>query len=419
MGNLKRELTFKDGLPLALGSIIGSGLLFLPSLTYSIAGQDVGLIWVLTTLLCVPLLFIFQAALERVPNESGVEGFISEGLGRKIGGGVPILFLGTVSLGMPASALIVGQYLQKSTGASPVIVPLAALAIVWLSVILNTQGITFGSNIQRLISAVLLGLGLVLFGLTFKDSVAGYTNLQPVFMWGPTFSAVTVAFWAYAGFENLTFMAGEFKNPKRDLTLSILVSLILSGILYLGLSANYAALIPRAQVDENLGLLQLANVTAFPVTMTAVVAVIAFVAVQFNFNSWLWGISRLIYSSSKKGILPNFFSTLNSNAVPARALVGLAILFSLNILIGAAFPEFVKKAVVIASTNFVMIYVLTVLSYLRLEKRWPMLLVGVVVVALLLIAMLQSGTLVLYPVVLIVLGAVVAKTAITDGRGEK
>ena len=200
-------------------------------------------------------------------------------------------------------------------------------------------------------------------------------------------------------------MAGEFKNPKRDLTLSILVSLILSGILYLGLTANYAALIPRSAVNENLGLLQLANRTEFPMGMTIVVAAIAFVAVQFNFNSWLWGISRLIYSSAKKGLLPTTLSKLNGNEVPSRALVSLALLFTLNIIIGAMFPELIKKAVVVASTNFVMIYILTVLAYFRLENRKLRLAMAAVVGICLVFAISQSGLWVLYPLALMVIGA--------------
>jgi amino acid efflux transporter len=100
MDTLKRQLTLKDGIALALGSVLGSGILFLPSLTFSISGAYTLWVWIITTLLCIPLVYIFSDMVKEFPNESGVEGFISSGLGHRIGASIPIIFLGTVCLGL-------------------------------------------------------------------------------------------------------------------------------------------------------------------------------------------------------------------------------------------------------------------------------------------------------------------------------
>lgn len=60
MSNLNKVLTVKDGVVLGIGSIMGSGILFLPSFSYSLSGPDALLGWVITTLLCFPLLIIFK-----------------------------------------------------------------------------------------------------------------------------------------------------------------------------------------------------------------------------------------------------------------------------------------------------------------------------------------------------------------------
>lgn len=406
MARLRRELTFKDGLPLALGSIIGSGILFLPSLTFSIAGSDVGLVWLVATFLCFPLLLIFQSAFTLVPNESGVEGFVSLGFGPRFGAGVPILILGTVGLGMPASALIVGEYIESVLGGSQLIISLVALGIVWFAALSNLQRVSVSARTQRWVTALLLLVGFGLIALTTNAAFSNYHVLKPKFELSPSLSAITVAFWAYAGFENLTFMAGEFKNPKRDLTLSILVALLIGGALYLGLSANFAALVTRDQINENLGLMQLAQSTTSPKIMSLVVALVAFVAVLTNFNSWFLGISRLVYSSSKKRILPEVFSTLNKNEVPARSLIGLGVIFSINILIGSIFPNLVKTAIQMASMNFVMIYILTVGAFVIAEKRTSFKILGVVVLIPLVAAIRESGWLILYPVFLLSAGSI-------------
>ena len=52
---LARTLTLWDGVALAVGSIAGSGILYLPSLTYVLASHDVLLVWLAGTLICLPL----------------------------------------------------------------------------------------------------------------------------------------------------------------------------------------------------------------------------------------------------------------------------------------------------------------------------------------------------------------------------
>ena len=59
MASLSRSLNLGQGITLAIGSIMGSGILFLPSLTYSIAGNDISVVWLAATIICIPLLLFF------------------------------------------------------------------------------------------------------------------------------------------------------------------------------------------------------------------------------------------------------------------------------------------------------------------------------------------------------------------------
>ncbi len=408
MTGLKKQLTLRDGIPLALGSIIGSGILFLPSLTYQVAESDVSLVWIFTTLLCLPLLVIFKHMLRTVPHESGLEGYVSLGLGEKIASSIPLLFLGTVGLGMPSAGLIAGQYLHDLTGHTDVIIPIAALAIVWLSIISNNFGIHASSRIQQIISLGLFAVGAGLFFLTFEEASQNYSTLTPGWNMPRTLLGVTIAFWAYAGFENLTFLAGEFKRPERDLFLSIVIALLLSGLLYIGLTLNYASLVPLESVKTTLGLTQLAARSTGKATMSGLISIFAVVAVQFNFNSWTWGVSRLIYSSAKKGLFPVYFSKLNKSQVPARALVFLGLIFSVNILIGFFFPNLFERVLVVVSTNFVFLYLLAVGSYIKLNKipKWKLL--GLSIFITLAFCISQSGWLLLYPLAIVSVAAVIA-----------
>lgn len=409
MENLKRQLTFKDGISLAFGSILGSGILFLPSLTYFISGKDTIWVWLFTTLLCIPLVYIFSDMVKEIPNESGIEGFVSAGLGSRIGSTIPILFLGTVSLGMPSSALIVGEYVKNCFSGGTLFQLATAIFIVVSGMFVNLSGIKIGANIQLAITFLIAIVSVALLILA-PPTMAIQTSLN--------FSSIdivsimpgiVVAFWAFAGFENLTFMAGEFKNPARDLKISMFVSLFCCGLLYLLLSLSCQSNITQANVNPIAGLYQLSETVFHPAIATLVITIFAFLAVQINFNSWIWGISRLIYSCAKQKKLPVYFSALDNKNIPTRAIYTLGLIFIGVILISTLFPSFLETMLVVVSTNFVFIYALCLTSYVLYRRSGVLKIIAAVMLALFAILMLSSKWLVLYPIFLFGLGLFINK----------
>lgn len=407
MNGLKRQLTLKDGISLAFGSVIGSGILFLPSLTFSISGSYTMWVWIITTLLCIPLIYIFTDMVKEVPNESGIEGFVSLGLGKRIGATIPIIFLGTVSFGMSASALIVGEYVSNFLGGGIYSQLFTAFLIVFSGVIANLNGIKIGANVQFLITCLIFLVGVLLlifaFPTRFGDgSMTISSNMISVIVPG-----IVVAFWAFAGFENLTFIAGEFKNPARDFKLSMLVALFLAGLLYLFLSESCASHIPQDKINPIAGLYQLSEIIHPKYISTLIITIFAFLAVQINFNSWIWGISRLIYSSAKKNKFPAYFAVLNNKHIPARAILLLATLFSIVLLSSIIFPDFLKTILIAVSTNFVFIYTLCLISY-ALYKKWSFLkIVSIGLLMLLVLLLWSSKWIALYPIFLFVVGLII------------
>jgi amino acid efflux transporter len=339
-----------------------------------------------------------------IPNESGIEGFISAGLGKHIGAAVPLLFLGTVSLGMPSSALIVGEYVKNFTGGGVAAQLITAFLIVFSGVFTNLTGIRTGATIQLAITLFIAIIGVSLLLLARPTAFGQGSLIISSSMIASLFPGIVVSFWAFAGFENLTFIAGEFKNPSRDIKLSMFIALLLSGLLYLLLSESCASHIAQENINPIAGLYQLAETVPSKHITTFVITIFAFLAVQINFNSWIWGISRLIYSSAQSNKFPSYFSTLNNKHIPARAIYLLAIIFSSVLLFSVFFLGLLKSVLVVVSTNFVFIYFLCMISYIFL-KKWNFLkFVAVGLFFIFLMLLLSSKWLVLYPLVLLIAG---------------
>ncbi|HEX8132193.1 MAG TPA: hypothetical protein VF880_02015 [Actinomycetes bacterium] len=76
-GGLRR----RQAIPLAIGSIAGSGILFLPSAIYVEAGRNSLLVWVLSTLVCLPMLLMFEDMVRATPDGGSIQAFLGAGLG--------------------------------------------------------------------------------------------------------------------------------------------------------------------------------------------------------------------------------------------------------------------------------------------------------------------------------------------------
>ena len=396
MGELKKTLGLLDGTTLAIGSIIGSGILFLPSLTFSIAKYDVAVVWPLATLLCIPLLFIFSDMLRVTPNAEGIESFIQIGLGKNIASAIPIIFLGTVTLGMPSAAIIAGQYASKAINA-PAAVPVVAYSLILIAIVINFLGGKLGGKINTLVAFSLFVVGGIVVFMTAKMATPLYHSIAPAYNFSSISKAIVLAFWAYAGFENLSFIAGEFKNPRRDYFLSMIIALVVCGLLYFALSINYAALIGENTVDSVAGLSQLTTLAGLSPIFSILLALFAIFCVLINLISWTWGISRLIFSSANKGFLPRYFG-IQKNDIPQRATLLLGSIFILTLSLGITLPEYFESALKVVSTNFVFIYVLCLLSYVVYVKNPIKRLIGLVLLVGLLILLSSSGWLLLYPI---------------------
>lgn len=388
-----RKLGILSGTSYAVGSIIGSGILFLPSLTYKLSGADVFLSWLLATVLCIPLLLVFYDMSKVTKAGDGVKGFIEHGLGKTVASCFPVLLLSTVSIGMPFSALIVGKFVKDYFSLNGIDY-LVAFYLLFFGVISNLFGKIIGEKIQNIVSISFIVVGIGLFFFTLPEASGNYQKIVPVFDLKATFAGITMAFWAFAGFENLSFLTNDFKRPEKDFLLSMVLALVICGTIYLALTANYAAIIPYAGIENVMGIFQLSKVVQPREVSTLVITILAFLALKTNFNSWVKGLGQMIFNASKDGNLPRVLSE-RKNA-PTFLL---AVLFSLSLVLSMIFPDFLETGLVIVSSNFVTIYVLTLLSYLKGKWSLPRKIMALVTLAILLISLGTSGVKLLYPVV--------------------
>lgn len=339
---------------------------------------------------------MFYEMVSLYPEGSSLEKYISKAVGHDFGKFIPFLILCTVILGMPASAIIVGGFFAKYFG-HEYLKLVIAFYLIFFGFITNILGISIGSKVQSLTTAILFFICLMIFLFTLPQASGNYSTLIPSFKPNGILQGILVAFWAFAGFENLSFLANKFENPKRDFLVSLVVGLTFCGFFYFALTANYAALIDYSEAKTELGLYQLAEKISASDIGALIVTIFSLFAVKVNFNSWVCGVSNLLADSAKENVIPSWVSKRNQKNTPTAAIVLLTTCFSISTLVYYYFPSFMNHALEMVSANFIFIYVLCLASFLKLSESKAKSAMTLVSLVVFILAMIQTGMTALYP----------------------
>jgi APA family basic amino acid/polyamine antiporter len=204
----------------------------------------------------------------------------------------------------------------------PVVFNLLAFGIVALITIVLVWGIresaSFNAGMVLIkILVLLFFVGVALYFVSPTQIAANWQPFQPR-GWGGTLTGAAIVFFAYIGFDAVSTVAEETKNPSRDLPIGIIASLIICTLLYIIVAAVFTGIMPYPELVS-----RLATEQAEPLTMalnhvaphatwaSAVVAfgsVIAHTAVLLVFQL---GQPRIFFSMARDGLLPPVFARVH------------------------------------------------------------------------------------------------------------
>lgn len=220
------------------------------------------------------------------------------------------------------------------------------------------------NNILVIIKILIL-LFFVIIGLPFVN----FNNFQPFAPYGISgiLTGSALIFFAYIGFDAVSTTAEEVKNPKRDLPIGIIGSLLISTILYIAVSfvllgisyykhLNVADPLSKALNDINL---------KWASSILAIGALISTTTVLLTFQA---GQPRIFYSMARDGLLPKFFAYTHPKfKTPYISII-------LCGLIVAIFSAFVDINTVAELTNIGTLFAFLVVNagsiYIRLKKEF-------------------------------------------------
>lgn len=196
-------------------------------------------LWLLITIVTIPRIQICSRLGLKFPSTAGLAGYAEEAVGSWGRYSISYLVGGSYLFGLPAVAFIGSEYMRQLFSLSESGVTFCAILLVTLMFISNLFGIRAITLINYLALTVLfllIGM-LIVFNLDFlgsglgvaREALNGSGNVDSHIVWNVT----ALLFWAFLGWENLSFSLGEMKDPEKNVPRLYWLSFILVAAIYI------------------------------------------------------------------------------------------------------------------------------------------------------------------------------------------
>lgn len=374
---------------LYVAAVLGTGILVLPGLAADAAGPASVLAVAAVLLLSIPLAGTFAALAARYPDAGGVATFARLALGETAARATGYWFFFGVGFGAPVVATLGGEYLSSALGLGRDLVPVIGITFLAIAFVLATFGLKISGPVQLVLSALLVVIVVLVVASAVPHADAGRFEPFMPHGWAGVGLAISLFVWAFAGWEAVTHIASEFRNPRRTIPLATAIAIAVVGIAYLALQFATVGVLGAEGGSSPVPLIDLVAIT-LPGFGPLVVGTIAAIVVIGVLNAYLPAFSNLGASLGRDGHLPRWFARgAEAGQVPRRALLLFAV--QMVIYVGAFFVFHLdlETFILIHTSSMIAVYAVGMVAAVRLLTRfsagWWMAVVSVVLTAGLLI----------------------------------
>ena len=409
-----------QGSALYIAAVLGTGILVLPALAATVAGPASILAVIAVLLLSIPLAGTFAALAARHPDAGGVATFVRLVLGTTAARMAGYWFYFGVCVGAPVVAVLGASYIGGIFGAPRWVVVVIAVLIFVPPFVSNMFGLRVSGGVQLVLTGALIAI--VIGVVAVSAPASNPENFEPFLPhgWPGVGAAISLFVWAFAGWEAVTHIAGEFKNPRRTIPLATAIAIAAVGIAYLALQLITIAVLGSRAGDSPVPLLDLVATTA-PGIGPAAVALIALVVAVGVLNTYFGAFAKLGASLGRDGDLPRWMAAgAESGGIARRSLVVVGGLVSVYFIALVVADFDLAPFILIHTSCMVAIYALGMVAAVRLLERfsvgWWLAVASCVFVAGLLIL---AGAHLLVPAGLALAAVVVSMAKRVDARSRR
>jgi APA family basic amino acid/polyamine antiporter len=389
--DLPRVLGTPQATAIVVGTIIGSGIFLVPREMMHDTGSSalVYLAWIVGGLLSLFGAMTYAELGAMLPYAGGEYVYLRGAFGDT----TAFLYMWTwFAVAKPASiaAVTIGltrtleffptfQWLGTPAIAGPLPLlwaQLFAISVTWLVTGLNVLGIKKAGDFQLLFTILKGTLILIVAGLCFASASGSWANFSTSLPratggLGGFMLALIATLWAYDGWNDLTMVAGEVRNPGRALPIALIGGLFTVGVLFMATNAAIQYILPAAQIaaSERPAVAAL-TVVAGPAGAGFVAAAMA-ISIFVTLNGTIMSGARIPFAAARDRLFfPRFAHIHPRFQSPSTSLVVQGLLSTVLLLFLSRFQQFFELAV-FAEWLFYMLTATTVFLYRRNLSSLP------------------------------------------------
>lgn len=328
----RKKIALWSAVALSATSMIGSGWLFSAQLAARLAGQWAFAAWMLAAVLVI----LVALSISRVVMAFPVRGAItrSSSLSHNNVFGMPFAFANwfgmMVTIATEAQATT--QYLSAAIKSTALIGPagltvqgkLLALGILFMYLMINFWGIKLLARINNVVTILKVFTPLftiaVLLIAHFDHSNFTMIEVNQHYGWNSALAAIVGAglIYSYNGFQLPAAFASEIENPKRNVALAMVISIVIVMGLYMALEYTFMGAVPHqllvekgwAGLNFSSPLVNLAMLLGLNFLVILLMAD-SVVSPSGTGYSYLGACSRMLYAMAAEGQMPRFIAKLS------------------------------------------------------------------------------------------------------------
>ena len=321
--DLARTLGKKELMGIAIGQIIGAGIMSMMGVAIAMTGRSANLAFMLSAVFTMCTFFPSIFITSCIRMRGGMYTQFAIFAGDKWAGYYSVVyFITNMSLAMYALSFAQYALALLPTGGSQKVI---ALVVGTLFFILNYFGVDLMAKIQNLLVVVLL-LSLTIFavfGLPQVDLANYFSNADGLFMTdgiGGFLTAVAYLGFATGGATVILGVSAECKNPTKDIPFVIVTSTIGVAILYGLVATTASGVLPVAEVANQPLTLVAAEILPKPLYIFFIVGGAMF-ALATTLNSQIMSCTKPVMQSCEDGWFPHSLAALSKYKTPWKILI--------------------------------------------------------------------------------------------------
>lgn len=355
---MTRQLKLWDAIMIVMGSMIGSGIFIVSAdiMRQLGSGWWMVVVWVITGVMTVAAAICYGELSSMYPKAGGQYTYLTEIFGKMTGflygwSLFTVIQTGTIAAVAVAFGKFTAYLIPELNNAAPIFqqgdfkitwIQILAILVILLLTFINTRGVQSGKLVQSVFtsSKILALLVLIIGGAVmvkhnfFMDNLSfgfqasqnlkglGWTDISGGVLMGGVAAAMVGSVFSSVAWENVTFIAGEIENPKRNVVRAMVWGTALVMILYLFCNFIYLMALERDEIAfaQNDRVAVAAAEKILGHTGTVIMAILVMISTFGCVNGLVLSGARVFQKMAVDGLFLKQIIPNNKFNVPSRSL---------------------------------------------------------------------------------------------------